>query len=63
MDYTADLCWRGGEEFNPETYIASLKRLAGMPVDCVLPGHALPCLEEAHRLVGHAYAKALMELR
>jgi glyoxylase-like metal-dependent hydrolase (beta-lactamase superfamily II) len=62
-DYTADLCWRGGEEFDRKKYIKSLKRLSAMPVDCVLAGHLLPCPEEAFRLVGHAYSKALIELR
>ena len=63
MDYTPELGWQGGEEFNADVYIRSLKRLSGMHVDCVLAGHDLPCLDGAHRLVGHAYSKALIELR
>jgi glyoxylase-like metal-dependent hydrolase (beta-lactamase superfamily II) len=62
-EYEPELGWQGGEEFNVEVYIKSLKRLADMPVDCVLAGHSFPCMYEAHRLVGRAYAKALIELR
>jgi hypothetical protein len=62
-DYTADICWRGVEEFDRKKYIQSLKRLSAMPVDCVLAGHLLHCTDDAFRLLGHAYSKALIELR
>lgn len=61
--FQPELCWPGGEELDKPTYIKTLKRLAGLPVDCVLAGHRIPCLRDAHRLVGQAYAKALIEWR
>ncbi len=57
------LGWQGGEEFDKSTYIKTLRRLAGLPVDCVLAGHHLPCLRDGHKLVGRAYVKALIEWR
>ena len=62
-DYQAELGWQGGEEFDRQTYIKTLKRLAALPVDCVLAGHHIPYLREGHRLVGRAYVKALVEWR
>ncbi len=61
--YQPELGWQGGEEFDKPTYIQTLKRLSSLPVDCILAGHHLPYLREAHRLVGRAYVKALIEWR
>ena len=62
-DFVPELGWRGGEDFDKPTYIATLKRLAQMPVDCILAGHFIPYLCDGHRLVGRAYVKALCEWR
>ena len=62
-DYEPQLGWTGGEDFDKATYIESLKRLASLPVDCVLAGHFIPYLRDAHRLVGRAYMKALIDWR
>ena len=62
-NFEPDLGWQGGEEFNKPTYIETLKRLSEMPVDCILAGHYFPYLRDGHRLVGRAYAKALIDWR
>lgn len=61
--YQPELGWQGGEEFDKPTYIRTLKRLATLHVDCILSGHHIPYLREGSRLVGRAYAKALIEWR
>lgn len=61
--FQPELGWQGGEEFDKPTYIRTLKRLAGLHVDCILAGHYMPYLREGHRLVGRAYVKALIEWR
>ena len=55
--------WQGDEEFDKPTYIRTLKRLSTLHVDCILSGHHIPYLREGSRLVGRAYAKALIEWR
>ncbi len=62
-DFEAQLGWEGSEEFDRETYIESLKRLAAMRPDVVLAGHFIPYLRDGWRLVGRAYMKALLEWR
>lgn len=61
--FTPELGWQGGEDCDKPAYIASLKKLAAMEVDCILAGHYLPYLEQGKRLVGRAYVKALCEWR
>ena len=61
--YQPELGWQGGEEFDKPTYIQTLKRLSALPVDCILAGHHIPYLRDAHRLVGRAYVKALIDWR
>ena len=61
--FQPQLGWQGGEEFDKPTYIRTLKRLAEMPVDCILAGHYLPYLQGGQRLVGRAYVKALIDWR
>jgi glyoxylase-like metal-dependent hydrolase (beta-lactamase superfamily II) len=61
--YQPELGWQGGEEFDKPTYIRTLKRLSERHVDCILSGHHMPYLREGYRLVGRAYAKALIEWR
>lgn len=62
-DFEPKLGWQGGEDFDKPTYLQTLKRLAGLPVDCILAGHYFPYLQEGQRLVGRAYVKALVEWR
>jgi len=62
-DFKPELGWQGGEDFDKPTYLKTLRRLAAMPVDCILAGHYFPYLQEGQRLVGRAYVKALVEWR
>jgi glyoxylase-like metal-dependent hydrolase (beta-lactamase superfamily II) len=62
-DFEPELGWQGGEDFDKPTYLRTLRRLAELPVDCILAGHYFPYLSEGRRLVGRAYVKALVEWR
>jgi glyoxylase-like metal-dependent hydrolase (beta-lactamase superfamily II) len=62
-DFEPELGWQGGEDFDKPTYLRTLRRLAELPVDCILAGHYFPYLAEGRRLVGRAYVKALVEWR
>ena len=52
IDYQGELGWQGSEDFSKSAYIESLKRLAALPVDCVLAGHHIPYLRDGHPLGG-----------
>jgi len=62
-DFEPELGWQGGEDFDKPTYLQTLRRLAELPVDCILAGHYFPYLSQGRRLVGRAYVKALVEWR
>lgn len=62
-NFEPELGWQGGEDFNKAIYLQTLRRLATMPVDCILAGHYFPYLQGGQRLVGRAYVKALVEWR
>jgi glyoxylase-like metal-dependent hydrolase (beta-lactamase superfamily II) len=62
-NFEPELGWQGGEDFDRQSYIESLRRLASRPVDCILAGHYFPYLSQGQRLVGRAYVKALVEWR
>ena len=62
-NFEPELGWQGGEDFDKPTYLRTLRRLAELPVDCILAGHYFPYLVEGQRLVGRAYVKALVEWR
>ena len=62
-NFEPELGWQGGEDFDKPTYLQTLRRLADLPVDCILAGHYFPYLTEGRRLVGRAYVKALVEWR
>jgi glyoxylase-like metal-dependent hydrolase (beta-lactamase superfamily II) len=62
-DFEPELGWQGGEDFDKPTYLRTLRRLADLPVDCILAGHYFPYLTEGQRLVGRAYVKGLVEWR
>jgi glyoxylase-like metal-dependent hydrolase (beta-lactamase superfamily II) len=62
-NFEPELGWQGGEDFDKTTYLKTLRRLAELPVDCILAGHYFPYLSEGQRLVGRAYVKALVEWR
>lgn len=47
-----------GETGSRDEMIASLKRLASLDVEVMLPGHGIPVLEEAWRHIRQAYLKA-----
>lgn len=61
--FEPQLGWQGGEDFDKPTYLKTLRRLSGLPVDCILAGHYFPYLVQGQRLVGRAYVKALVEWR
>lgn len=62
-DFEPELGWQGGEDFDKPAYLKTLRRLAELPVDCILAGHYFPYLSQGQRLVGRAYVKALVEWR
>jgi len=57
---SGSLGWSGSIDFDPDAYIASLRRLAGMQVDVILPGHRRPALSHGHFWVEQALNRALM---
>jgi glyoxylase-like metal-dependent hydrolase (beta-lactamase superfamily II) len=57
------LGWNGGPDYDRATYLKTLRELAHLECDCLLPGHGPPCIGNAKRLVEMAYTKALMEWR
>jgi hypothetical protein len=61
--FEPELGWQGGEDFDRQLYLQTLRRLTTLPVDCILAGHYFPYLDQGRRLVGRAYVKALVEWR
>ncbi len=60
---TLQLGWAGGPDYEPRTYIETLRRLAHMECDILLPGHGPAAVGFGRRIVEMAYTKALLELR
>lgn len=61
--WRVELGWNGGPDYHRPTYLETLRRLAHLPCDVLLPGHGAPRIGEAWRQVQMAYTKALMEWR
>ncbi len=57
---SGSLGWSGSIDFDPKAYVASLKRLARMPVDQILPGHRRPALSQGKYWVEQALNRAVM---
>lgn len=57
------LGWTGAEDFDPQAYLASLKKMLSYPVDFVLGGHFQPCLTNGREIVKSAYKNALLHFR
>ncbi len=53
--------WSGSIDFNPKTYIASLKKLVRKDVDIILPGHRRPALSHGRIWVEEALNCAIIE--
>jgi glyoxylase-like metal-dependent hydrolase (beta-lactamase superfamily II) len=58
---SGSLGWSGSIDFDPAAYVQSLKRLSGMRVDILLPGHRRPALSRGRVWVEQALNRALME--
>jgi len=61
--YRIELGWNGDPSYDRRAYIETLRRLAHLLCDVLLPGHDVPRIREGWREVQMAYTKALMELR
>lgn len=59
----AKLGWSGGEDYNLDVYLASLKRASKMKADIILAGHFQPCLKNGTKILQNAYMRALLDWR
>jgi metallo-beta-lactamase class B len=55
------LGWTGGPDYDRPTYLETLRRLAHMECDTLLPGHGPPGIGLGKRLIQMAYTKAMVE--
>jgi len=53
--------WSGSIDFNPKAYVQSLKKLAQMPVDILLPGHRRPALSRGKIWVEEAMNRSIIQ--
>ena len=58
-----DFGWSGSIDFDKQIYLESLKRLAKVDTDIMLPGHGPIYFHKPRRRVEHAMNIALMEWR
>jgi glyoxylase-like metal-dependent hydrolase (beta-lactamase superfamily II) len=58
---SVELGWPGGPDYDRSVYLETLRRLAHMECDTLLPGHGPPGIRLGGRLVQMAYAKAMVE--
>ena len=54
--------WTGGADYDESKYIASLKMLADMDADVVLPGHGEVCMKDGGRLLNGTFLRARLLL-
>lgn len=54
--------WTGGVDYDEETYVESLRRLACLEADVVLPGHGEVCMRDGGRLLNGAFLRARLLL-
>jgi metallo-beta-lactamase class B len=60
---TLELGWAGGPDYEPRTYVETLRRLARMECDTLLPGHGPAGIGFGRRIIQMAYTRALLDLR
>jgi glyoxylase-like metal-dependent hydrolase (beta-lactamase superfamily II) len=60
---TAELGWKGDETYDPDLYIASLKKMRALKCDALMPGHGFPVLVGGGKYVDDAYGLAMTTLR
>ncbi len=60
---TLELGWAGGPGYHRPTYLETLRRLAHMELDTLLPGHGPPAVGRGKQLIEQAYTKAMVEWR
>ncbi|MFH1738525.1 MAG: MBL fold metallo-hydrolase [bacterium] len=53
--------WNGSIDFDPKAYVRSLKKLAKMPVDIMLPGHRRPALSRGSIWVEEALNRSIIQ--
>jgi glyoxylase-like metal-dependent hydrolase (beta-lactamase superfamily II) len=58
---SVELGWPGGPDYDRPVYLETLRRLAHMECDTLLPGHGPPGIRLGERLIQMAYAKAMAE--
>ncbi len=54
--------WTGGVDYNEAEYMESLRRLAQLEADVVLPGHGEVCMKDGGRLFNGAFLRARLLL-
>lgn len=60
---TVQLGWAGGPDYDPPTYLETLRKLKDLECDTLLPGHGPPGIGLGKQLIEKAYTKAMLELR
>lgn len=58
---TLQLGWPGGPDYDRPVYLETLRRLARMECDTLLPGHGPPGIGLGRRLIQMAYTRAMVE--
>ncbi len=58
---SVELGWPGGPDYDRPVYLETLRRLAHMECDTLLPGHGPPGIGLGWRLMQMAYTKAMVE--
>lgn len=54
--------WTGGVDYDEAVYMESLRRLADLEADVVLPGHGEVCMKDGGRLLNGAFLRARLLL-
>lgn len=55
--------WSGGPDYDRRTYLETLRNLARLELDTLLPGHGPPAIGIGKRLIEQAYTQAMIEWR
>jgi len=58
---SVELGWPGGPDYDRPVYLETLRRLAHMECDTLLPGHGPPGIGLGSRLIQMVYTKAMVE--
>lgn len=57
------LGWAGGPDYDRQTYLETLRKLAHMKLDTLLPGHGPPAIGIGKQVIEKAYTRAMVEWR